>query len=84
VQHPSVAQGLGKPLWASGNGSQDLNAGAMPLIRSIILGYVDGRMTSYINWPLVAALPANLPFETTGLIVSDQPWSGAYTLGRSL
>jgi hypothetical protein len=81
---PATAQGIGKPLWASENGSLDLNSGAPALIRSINLGYVDGRLTSYINWPLVAALPPNLPFETTGLIVSDQPWSGAYRHGRSL
>jgi hypothetical protein len=80
----STAQGIGKPLWASENGSLDLNGGAPALIRSINLGYVDGRMTSYLNWPLVAALPPGLPFETTGLIVADQPWSGAYRYGRSL
>jgi hypothetical protein len=63
-------------LWASENGSQDLDGGAAPLIRSITLGYIEGRMTAYLNWPLVA-LPPGLPFETTGLIVADQPWSGA-------
>jgi Glycosyl hydrolase family 59/Ricin-type beta-trefoil lectin domain-like/Galactocerebrosidase, C-terminal lectin domain len=81
---PATAKGLGKPLWASENGSQDLNSGAAALIRSITLGYAEGRMTAYLNWPLVAALPPGLPFETTGLIVADQPWSGAYRYGRSL
>ncbi len=81
---PTTAQNIGKPLWASENGSQDLNGGAAALIRSITLGYAEGRMTAYLNWPLVAALPPGLPFETTGLIVADQPWSGAYRYGRSL
>ena len=61
-----------------------MNSGAAALVRSFVLGYVDGKLSAYLNWPLVAALPPNLPFETTGLITSNQPWSGAYTVGRSL
>ena len=51
----STAEGTGKPLWASENGSQDLNSGAPALIRSITRGYADADLTAYINWPLIAA-----------------------------
>ena len=74
----------GKPLWASENGSQDDNGGSPALIRSITRGYVDGKMTAYLNWPLIAAIYPNLPFDTTGLMVANQPWSGAYSTGKSL
>ena len=80
----STATGTGKPLWASENGSQDLNSGAAPLIRSITRGYVDGGLTAYINWPVVAAVYPNLPYDTDGLVLATQPWNGSYSVGRSL
>ncbi|MFC1411611.1 ricin-type beta-trefoil lectin domain protein [Streptacidiphilus sp. N1-12] len=80
----ATASGTGKPLWASENGSQDLNSGAPALIRSITRGYVDGGMTAYINWPVVAAVYPNLPYDTDGLVLATQPWSGSYSVGRSL
>ncbi|WP_432886915.1 NPCBM/NEW2 domain-containing protein [Kribbella sp. CA-245084] len=79
-----VAQANGKPLWASENGSLDLDAGADELIRSITRGYIDARMTAYLNWPLLAAIYPGMPYDTVGLAVADQPWSGAYRLGKSL
>src|SRR5262249_29986463 len=78
------ALSTGKPLWASENGSQDLNKGAAALIRSITRGYTDAKMTAYFNWPLVAALYPNLPFHTDGLMTANSPWSGAYSVGNSL
>ena len=80
----STAVATGKPLWASENGSQDLNSGAPALIRSIVRGYTDGNLTAYINWPLVAAVYPDLPFDTMGLVQASQPWSGFYTTGASL
>ncbi|MBW8796477.1 MAG: NPCBM/NEW2 domain-containing protein [Streptomyces sp.] len=79
-----TAQATGKPLWASENGSLDENTGAGALIRSITRGYLDGRYTAYLNWPLLAAIYPNLPYDTVGLAVADEPWSGAYRLGTSL
>jgi O-glycosyl hydrolase len=76
------AKATGKPLWASENGSLDIDTGAPALIRSITRGYIDGRMTAYYNWPLVAALYPNLPFATVGLAVAPSPWSGFYRLGK--
>ena len=78
----SNAKSLGKPLWASENGSQDENSGAIPMARAINRGYIDGDMTAYINWPLIAAIYPNLPYDTVGLMVANQPWSGNYSVGK--
>ncbi|HEY0754560.1 MAG TPA: RICIN domain-containing protein [Ktedonobacteraceae bacterium] len=80
----SNARSLGKPLWASENGSQDQNSGAIPMARAINRGYIDGLMTAYINWPLIAAIYPNLPYSTVGLMVANQPWSGNYSVGKQL
>ncbi|WP_433887561.1 ricin-type beta-trefoil lectin domain protein [Streptomyces sp. CA-111067] len=80
----ATATGTGKPLWASENGSQDLNSGAPALIRSFTRGYLDAHFTAYINWPVVAAVYPNLPYATDGLVLANQPSSGAYGVGRSL
>ncbi|HEY8986609.1 MAG TPA: ricin-type beta-trefoil lectin domain protein [Streptomyces sp.] len=80
---PSSATSTGKQLWASENGSDDYNGGAQAMARGINRGYVDGRMTSYLNWPVVAALTPNLPYPTMGLALASQPWSGAYSVGKN-
>jgi hypothetical protein len=73
-----------KPLWASETGSQDYNTGIFAMARSYNRGYLDAKMTSYLNWPAIAAMTPNLPWPTTGLMVANQPWSGAYSVGRNL
>ncbi|WNV82990.1 ricin-type beta-trefoil lectin domain protein [Umezawaea sp. Da 62-37] len=78
------AVATGKPLWASEFGSQDYNSGSVPYIRSITRGYLDGQMTGFMNWPLVAALYPNLPYATVALAVAGSPWSGSYQLGKNL
>ncbi|MFF4937324.1 ricin-type beta-trefoil lectin domain protein [Micromonospora sp. NPDC000729] len=82
---PSSANAIstGKQLWASENGSDDYNAGAPALARGINRGYLDGKMTGYINWPVIAAITPNIPWATTGVAVAQQPWSGAYSIGKS-
>ena len=80
----ATATSTGKPLWASENGSQDLDSGAPALIRSITRGYTDAGLTAYINWPVAAAVYSNLPYSTDGLVLANQPWSGAYSVGASL
>ena len=79
----SQALSSGKPLWASENGSQDMNSGAPALIRSITRGYTDAQMTAYINWPLIASITPNLPYPTDGMMTASQPWSGNYSVGES-
>jgi hypothetical protein len=80
---PANADGLGRgvPLWASENGSQDLNTGAPAMIRAIVRGYDEAQMTAYINWPILAAIPPNIPWETMGLVQANNPWSGWYEVG---
>jgi O-glycosyl hydrolase len=80
---PATATSSGKTLWASENGSEDYNSGAAATARGINRGYLDGGMTGYINWPLVAAITPNLPFPTTGLALAPQPWSGYYAIGKN-
>jgi len=79
----ATAVALNKPLWASENGSQDFRSGAAAAARAINRGYIDGKMTSYINWPVVAALYQNLFFSSDGLVLANQPWSGAYDVGKT-
>ncbi|MFI8458230.1 ricin-type beta-trefoil lectin domain protein [Kitasatospora sp. NPDC085464] len=78
-----TAQALGKPLWASENGSEDADAGAPAVARGINRGYLDGKMTSFLNWPAIAALYPDLFFSTDGMSIADQPWSGNYSIGRT-
>ena len=78
----ATSEGLGLPLWASENGSQDYNSGAPAMARAINRGYIDAQMTSFINWPLAAAILPGLSWETMGLLVADQPWSGWYDIGE--
>ncbi|GAA1899814.1 ricin-type beta-trefoil lectin domain protein [Streptantibioticus ferralitis] len=79
----SDALATGKQLWASENGSEDYNTGGAPLARAVGRGYLDAKMTAYINWPVVAAVYPNLPYNTMGLVTATQPWSGAYSVGKS-
>jgi O-glycosyl hydrolase len=77
------AQSLGKPIWASENGSEDAETGAAPVARAINRGYIDGKTTAFINWPVVASTYQNLAFSDDGLITANQPWSGAYSVSRT-
>ncbi|MET8629140.1 ricin-type beta-trefoil lectin domain protein [Kitasatospora sp. NPDC004669] len=77
------AKALGKPLWASENGSEDANDGAGAVARGINRDYLDGKMTSFINWPVIAALYPNLFFSTDGMSIANEPWSGNYTIGKT-
>jgi hypothetical protein len=79
----SNAVATGKPLWASENGSDDFNTGANALARGINRGYLDGKMTAYINWPIIAAITPNIPWATMGVAVASQPWSGFYSIGKN-
>jgi hypothetical protein len=73
----------GKKVWASENGSDDYNLGAVALARGINRGYLDGKMTAYINWPVIAAITPNIPFPTMGVALAAQPWSGSYSVGKN-
>lgn len=82
---PSSANALatGKTLWASENGSDDYNDGAQAVARGLNRGYLDGRMTAYLNWPIIAALTPNIPYPTMGVALAPEPWSGHYSIGKT-
>jgi len=82
---PRAAIASGRPLWASELGAMD--AGAQPgcvqpcapaLDRAVVRGYLDARLTGFLEWPVIDAMPPGLPDENRGLVTADQPWSGAY------
>ncbi|MFD1048073.1 galactosylceramidase, partial [Kibdelosporangium lantanae] len=77
------ALATGKPLWASENGSLDIDTGAAALARGINRDYIDGKMTAYINWPVIAAVTPNIPYPTMGVSYAPQPWSGYYSIGKN-
>ncbi len=86
-QSTANARSLGKPLWASENGSESTDGtstfGAPSVARGINRDYIDGRMTSFINWPAIAALYPNLFFSDQGMSIANQPWSGNYHIGKT-
>lgn len=79
----ATAQALNKPLWASEQGSMNYSAGGLPMARANNIDYLDGKMTASINWPLVASPYSDVGFADQGLVLADQPWSGAYDVGLS-
>ncbi|MEU6261546.1 RICIN domain-containing protein [Streptomyces sp. NPDC047043] len=80
----SNATATGKTLWASESGASDYDSGGAAIARAVNREYLDGRMTAFINWPIVASTYRNEPYPTAGLIHADEPWSGWYDLGRSV
>jgi Glycosyl hydrolase family 59/F5/8 type C domain len=81
---PQAAQDLGKPLHASEQGSLPYDSGAAPLARALNRPYIDGAMTATVNWSLIASWYDTMPFQASGLMGADEPWSGAYVAGPSI
>lgn len=81
---PEAARKLGKPLHTSEQGSLPYDSGAAPLARAITREYIDGAMTSTINWSLIGAWYDTMPFQGAGLMSAVEPWSGAYVVGPSV
>ena len=64
-----------------------MDAGAQPgctapcapaMDRAVVRGYVDARLTGFLEWPVIDAMPPGLPYENRGLVTADQPWAGSY------
>ena len=84
---PSAAMASGQPLWASELGAMDAGAQtgctipcAPAMDRATVRGYIDARLTGYLEWPAIDAMPPGLPYENRGLVTADQPWSGNYSV----
>jgi hypothetical protein len=74
-----------QPMWASELGSIDAGAQrgcvipcAPAMDRAMVRGYVDARLTGFLEWPVLDAMPPGVPFENRGLVTADSPWSGSY------
>jgi hypothetical protein len=81
----SMGRPTGQALWSSELGGMD--AGAQPgcmapcapaMDRAVIRGYVDARLTGFLEWPVLDAMPPGLPYENRGLVTADQPWAASY------
>jgi Glycosyl hydrolase family 59 len=80
----ALSAGTGKPLWESELGATP-SIGANPalpgpggLARALIDAYNQGGITGILIWPLVDAIPPDLPHENRGLVVAAFPWAGYY------
>jgi hypothetical protein len=85
-----------QPLWASELGKMDAGAEsgcadpcAPAMARALTRGYLEARLTGYLEWPALDAMPETgsstenetpLPYENRGLITADEPWSGYYSV----
>jgi len=81
--HCNVSQDAlnsGKPLWVSEQSSAIDGDGADALARAMNRDYIDARVTANINWGLTAGMYPDTATAGTGLILTDTPWSGAYTV----
>ncbi len=82
---PSQGPGARKTVWASELGGEDAGAQtgcvlpcAPGMVRALVRGYHDARLTGYLEWPVLDAMPPGLPYENRGLVTAGQPWSGYY------
>ncbi|HSW79222.1 MAG TPA: hypothetical protein VLG47_00410, partial [Candidatus Saccharimonadales bacterium] len=80
----ATAVGLGNPLWISEAGHMDGNTGAANIARTFNRGYQDAKLSGYIQWPLLNAMPPGLSHENYGLITAAEPWSGYFTANHQI
>jgi hypothetical protein len=73
----AAAVASGKPLWHSEIGAMPGTDGSA-MIRSVIRGYIDAKLTGHIEWPLITTQPPGLLYLDRGLIWAAQPRSGYY------
>ncbi|WP_320775396.1 galactosylceramidase [Streptomyces sp. CRN 30] len=75
---------LDKPLFASESGWNNYLTGATRLAAEMNHEYVDSRITAFVNWPAVYAWYPTVQMQGSGLLRSNEPWSGDYELGPTL
>lgn len=71
----------GKSLWASeewANGKEWDGAGALLMARMINKFYIRDRIVKTQFWSPIDGIYKGLPWEETGMMSADQPWSGHY------
>jgi Glycosyl hydrolase family 59 len=83
-QARALAARADKPLWISELGSTPVGGTnpALPgpggLARALNDSYNQGGITGILVWPLLDAIPPDLPHENRGLVVAEFPWTGYY------
>jgi hypothetical protein len=82
----AVAARMDKPLWESELGATPVTAAspALPgpggMARAINDAYDQAGITGILVWPLIDAIPPDLPHENRGLVLADLPWDGSYSV----
>ena len=82
----TLAVRMGKPLWESELGATPATGDnpALPgpggLARSINDAYNQAGVTGILVWPLLDAIPPDLPHENRGLVLANLPWDGSYSV----
>jgi len=80
----TLAARTGKPLWESelgatpSTGTDPARAGPGGLARALNDAYNQAGITGILVWPLIDAIPQDLPHENRGLVWADRPWDGSY------
>jgi hypothetical protein len=86
AQARQLSASQGKPLWESelgatpATGSNAAAPGPAGLARAAINAYRQAGVTGILVWPLLNAMPPDLPHEDRGLVRADHPWDGSYTV----
>ena len=84
AQARTLAARMAKPLWESelgatpATGTNPALPGPGGLARALNAAYNQAGITGILVWPLVDAIPPDLPHENRGLIMADRPWDGSY------
>ena len=84
AQARNVAARLAKPLWESelgatpATGTNPAFPGPGGLARALNGAYNQAGITGILVWPLIDAIPPDLPHENRGLVLADLPWDGHY------
>jgi Glycosyl hydrolase family 59 len=84
AQARTLAARLGKPLWESelgatpATGTNPALSGPGGLARALNDAYIQAGITGILVWPLIDAIPPDLPHENRGLVQADFPWDGYY------
>jgi hypothetical protein len=86
AQTRTLAARMGKPLWESelgatpATGTNPVLPGPGGLARALNNAYDQAGVTGILVWPLVDAIPPDLPHENRGLVLADRPWDGNYSV----
>ena len=84
AQARTLAARMAKPLWESelgatpATGTNPALPGPGGLARALNGAYNQAGITGILVWPLIDAIPPDLPHENRGLVLADLPWDGYY------